>query len=217
MRDYYQTAQDIMTDTRDYFRIQRAKTRISNRMKRDESQNRFREHYKVGELVMVTRPSFTRKDGVKGIKKIVGAFRGPYPIVDVDAQNGVDVNIDGEIKHFNISQINRSTKLVDRQPPAFSEDSLAYDWDVDEPESEDLEEKVPDEKSEVLLPLKKLAKGPIDRKLKAPKKGARRFRILHDSLSKRNYAAELSTVDGIPHARLYSSQRQVLRPHLVQC
>jgi hypothetical protein len=92
---------------------------------------------------------------------------------------------------------------VDRQPPAFSEDSLAYDWDMDEPESKDLEEKVPDEKSEVLLPLKKLAKGPIDRKLKAPKKGARRFRILHDSLSKRNYAAELSTVDGIPHARLY--------------
>jgi hypothetical protein len=43
----------------------------------------------------------------------------------------------------------------------------------------------------------------VKRKVQAPRKGAKSFRILHDTLSKRNYAAELSTVDGIPHARLY--------------
>jgi hypothetical protein len=78
--------------------------------------------------------------------------------VGVDAQNGVDVDIDGQVKHFNVSQVNRSGKLVDRQPPAFSQDSLAYVWDVEEPEAEDLKEEVSDEKSEAPLPLKKLAK-----------------------------------------------------------
>lgn len=128
MREYLDRVHKAMTHTRDYFKIQRQKTRIKNRLKRDELNRRFRKHYAVGEPVYVTRPSYTRRDGVKGLSKIVGAFRGPYEIVGTDNHNGIDVLIDGEEKHFNVGQTAEAYTLdpQDRAPPAYQDHRLVY-------------------------------------------------------------------------------------------
>jgi hypothetical protein len=207
MRKYYAKAQALMDETRAFFRVQRRKTRIQNRITRDRTQKRFRDHFKVGELVVTTRPSYTRRDGVKAIAKIVGSFRGPYKIVAVDTHNGVDVEIEGKVEHFNVSQISRTPDLEDRSHPAYSKDTLVYDWDEEgevEADSQDEQSDGPeDEKSEVKdePPIKKPKQAP--KKAKVGGKLEKRFQILHDSVSKKNYAGELSNPDGILQARLF--------------
>jgi hypothetical protein len=94
-----------MEQTREYFLIHRKKTRITDRLNRDKRDRRYRDHVQPGEMVHVSRPSYTRRDGVKGIAKIVGQFKGPYPVIAVDNHNGVDVDVEGNTHHFNISQV----------------------------------------------------------------------------------------------------------------
>jgi hypothetical protein len=196
-----------MDETRAFFRVQRRKTRIQNRITRDRTQKRFRDHFKVGELVVTTRPSYTRRDGVKAIAKIVGSFRGPYKIVAVDTHNGVDVEIEGKVEHFNVSQISRTPDLKDRSHPAYSKDTLVYDWDEEGEVGTDSQEEPSggpgDEKPEVKdkPPTKRSKQAPT--KAKIGGKPEKRFQILHDSVSKKNYARELSNPDEILQARLF--------------
>jgi hypothetical protein len=130
----------------------------------------------------------------------VGPFKGPYKIVAVDTHNGVDVIINGKLEHFNVSQISRTEDLEDRSHPAYSEDTLVYDWEVEDKagtdDQEDQSEKPTEQKPEVKEePPPKRAKRTL---AKATPEGKleRRFQILHDSISKKDYAAELSNPDG---------------------
>ena len=125
MRKYLSSAHKAMTHTREYFRINREKARTRNRLKRDRLENRYRKVYSKGSPVYVTRPSYTRRDGVKGIAKIVGPYKGPYEIVGVDSHNGVDVDVEGEIKHFNVSQTADAFTLQpqNRPPPSYTRNS----------------------------------------------------------------------------------------------
>lgn len=63
---------------------------------------------------------------MKGISKIVGQFRGPLEIVGTDSHNGIDVNVDGELKHFNVSQTAEAFTHTpqDRAPPAYESSSI---------------------------------------------------------------------------------------------
>jgi hypothetical protein len=172
----------MMDRTRRYFRVERAKTRLKNRLTRDRTQNRYRDHFKIGELVLVHKPSYTKKDGVKALHKIIGGFKGPFRIVGTDAHNGVDVDVDGKIQHFNVEHVNRTRELVDREPPAYTADRLSYDWQPQE------------EEPEVILPLKRAIPKP---RAEEKERTIQRFQILHDVITKKNYAA-----DGIPQAKL---------------
>jgi hypothetical protein len=143
MRKYMSMVHKAMTHTREYFRVNRQKARIKNRLKRDRLNKRYRKVFQIGQPVYVTKPSYTRKDGVKGLSKIVGHFRGPYPIVGVDSHNGVDVEIDGEAHHFNVNQTADASTLhpLDRQPPAYQEDRLVYQPEIEREQSVEREEK----------------------------------------------------------------------------
>jgi hypothetical protein len=205
MRAYYEKAQRMMDRTRRYFRVERAKTRLKNRLTRDRTQNRYRDHFKIGELVLVHKPSYTKKDGVKALHKIIGGFKGPFRIVGTDAHNGVDVDVDGKIQHFNVEHVNRTKELVDREPPAYTKDRLSYDWQPQEEEPVTLDEELdlksedPEEEPEVILPLKRAIPKP---RAEEKERTIQRFQILHDVITKKNYAAELVVADGIPQAKL---------------
>ena len=206
MREYYKTAQEIMTKTRTYFRVQRAKTRITNRLKRDRLDKRFRSKFEVGQDVFVTRPSYTRQDGVKAIAKIIGPFRGPYKVAAVDSHNGVDVDIDGEIKHFNVSQINISRKVLDRPPPVYDEDTLV----PQPPASGDKTQSIP-------MPTNS-ARGDdegkrANKKHTKPKTTSSKtteklmYQIHHDTMSQRNYATQLINIQDIVHIMLFATAK----------
>ena len=203
-----------MTHTREYFRINRQKARINNRLKRDRLNKRYRQVFQIGQPVYVTKPSFTRKEGVKGLSKIVGHFRGPYQIVGVDSHNGVDIEIDGEVHHFNVSQVVDTDTLypLDRQPPAYQEDRLVYQPELEKGKLVEGEEKhttdsilgdaldteasgeiseekkVPDKEVELQsLPLKhKFARGE-DKEISTK----RNFQIVFDKVEGIFYAGEL--------------------------
>jgi hypothetical protein len=203
MRQYYKQVQAVMSETRNYFRVQRQKKRIQSRLQRDRLGKRFRDHFRPGEMVYASRPSYTRQDGVRGMEKVVGKFQGPFEIVNVDAHNGVDVLINGVKTHFNVSQITSAPDdPQDREPPA-------YRTGIKE-ENPPVEEDHPkvELKQESELPLK-LTSDPkpkstsITREEKGPKP-ADRFQIIQDLVSKQFYAARISKDDtGLLTAGLY--------------
>jgi hypothetical protein len=221
MRKYLAKAQKSMRHTRDFFRIQRQKSRIRNRLKRDRLNNRYRQVYSVGEPVYVTKPSYTRRDGVKGISKIVGPFRGPYKIVATDSHNGVDVEVEGEIMHFNVGQTANAYTLEPqhRPPPAYQGDRLVYNPEPREhssigiqnprgvndpsiesggevvrpPSSPNLSsaEKSAEEKTTEVLDQPTQPKSLIRGESKEISKEERKFQIVFDTVSGTYYAAEL--------------------------
>ena len=141
----------------------------------------------------------------------MGPFKGPYKIVAVDTHNGVDVEINGKVEHFNVSQISRTKELEDRSHPAYSKDTLVYDWEEENKagtdDQEDQSEKPTEQKPEVKEePPPKRAKRTLA-KAKPEGKLEKRFQILHDSISKKNYAAEISDPDGTLQARLFKAAK----------
>jgi hypothetical protein len=220
MRKYLSSAHKAMTHTREYFRINREKTRTRNRLKRDRLENRYRKAYSKGSPVYVTRPSYTRRDGVKGIAKIVGPYKGPYEIVGVDSHNGVDVNVEGEIKHFNVSQTADAYTLQpeDRPPPSYLENSRAKgpqlgvnlpklsNVDSHSEARLDLEEKT--ENSQLDTQVVEEKKDRVPDQPKQPQKSAEgdedeilmrnenpklEYQIVYDTVAGIYYAAEIST------------------------
>jgi hypothetical protein len=216
MREYLATAQKAMTATREFFRINREKARIKNRLKRDRLQNRYRKVYAAGEPVYVSRPSYTRRDGVKGISKIVGQFRGPFAIVGTDSHNGIDVNVDGELKHFNVSQTAEAFTHTpqDRAPPAYESSSIREGvgpklginipvmpqaGDSQNPLAEGSDrvttaDQKAEEKESQLEDLPKqpqnVVKGDVS---EIPPKPSQKFQIVYDTVTGTYYAAELIT------------------------
>ena len=234
MRKYMSMVHKAMTHTREYFRVNRQKARIKNRLKRDRLNKRFRQVFQKGEPVYVTKPSYTRRDGVKGLSKIVGPFRGPYQIVEVDSTNGVDVAIDGEIQHFNVGQTAEAYTLhpLDRQPPAYQEDRLVYQPELGEGKSVERGQKPSDDSdSKEFLPSNILEDIPEEvenigkeAELHAPRpkqtqksvrgeekeiKPKKNYQIIFDKVSGTFYASELlDDESGQPQAALYRAAKK---------
>jgi hypothetical protein len=128
LRAHYDMAQKAMVATREYFKIQRTKKRIHTQIARNQRERRFQVHFKVGDYVYVTKPSFLKISGVVGLNKTVGKHRGPYRIVKVDPHNTIWVDVDGVETDFNVSFASPApTPLpLDRRPPDYADDSLEY-------------------------------------------------------------------------------------------
>jgi hypothetical protein len=139
-------------------------------------------------------------------------------VTNVDAHNGVDVDIEGVSTHFNVSQINRAHgSLVDRPPPAYQEDSLVY---------EVVDQKAADSKAGPREAERKLERPNTRSKPSAsesaggaktqPKpsaiksaredrapKAERIFQMVRDTQDDKRYAAEIVSIDGTPSIQLY--------------
>jgi hypothetical protein len=76
----------------------------------------------------VSKPSFYRREGVKGIAKLQGKERGPFKVLSRDAFNNVTIDLDGVPTPFNVDQIEPAPTLipVSRKPPSYKDDSLVY-------------------------------------------------------------------------------------------
>ena len=128
LKDQYAIAQAAMEATRDYFLIQRKKTKVADRLARDEGQRRIKRIYEAGEAVYVSKPSFTRLAGVRGLRKLLTGFRGPYEVARIDTHNNVYVLIDGEEEKFNVDRVSRVSTLepIERRPPSYPTGRLTY-------------------------------------------------------------------------------------------
>ena len=145
LRKYYEKAQQAMKATRDYFLIQRRKRRIQVALNRNEQQRRTRVFYEPGQPVFVTKPSFTRKEGLVGLRKLQGSERGPYKVTRRDNFNNIWVNIEGVETKFNIEQVSPAPSLrpVKREPPQYKDGSLDYFPPIPEVEVEEEPEEAP--------------------------------------------------------------------------
>jgi hypothetical protein len=128
LKDQYAIAQAAMEATRDYFLIQRRKTKVTDRLARDRGQRRIKRIYEAGEAVYVSKPSFTRLAGVRGLRKLLTGFRGPYEVARIDTHNNVYVTIDGEEEKFNVDRVSRVSTLepIERRPPSYPTGRLTY-------------------------------------------------------------------------------------------
>jgi hypothetical protein len=128
LRQYYERAQQTIQATRKYFRVQRRKRRIQTRLATDRLQRRYRTNFKAGEPVFVSKPSFTRVDGIKGLKKLEGQHRGPYEVISTDSHNNVLVNIDGTEEKFSVETCDQAHTMnpKNRLPPQYKQ-GLKYD------------------------------------------------------------------------------------------
>lgn len=128
LREQYEVAQSAIQATRDYFLFQRRKAKIAERLKRDEKGGRSKMIHKPGSAVYVSKPSFTRLPGVRGLRKLLTNFRGPYKVIRTDLHNGVYVDVDGVEEKYNVDRVSEVATLhpIDRAPPVYTDDRLAY-------------------------------------------------------------------------------------------
>ena len=144
LRQYYERAQQTIQATRKYFRIQRRKRRIQTRLATDRLQRRYRTDFRSGDPIFVSKPSFTRVEGIKGLKKLEGQHRGPYKVISTDNHNNINVlvDMDGTEKKISVETCEKAHTFnpKDRFPPQYKH-GLRYD--PLEPIEE--EEQAPDE------------------------------------------------------------------------
>jgi len=126
LREHYRMAQKAMLSTREYFRADRVKTRIRNQLLRNQRTKRYKTDFQVNDWVFVTKPSFTRVDGVKGLTKTQGKHLGPFRITKVTPHNTVFVDLDGVETDFNVMQLEKAhTPLpLNRDPPSYEDGSI---------------------------------------------------------------------------------------------
>ena len=154
-------------------------------------------------------------DGVKGLLKLQGKERGPYPVISRDSHNNVWVDINGTPTKFSVEQIQSAPTLnpVTRPPwpPTYPGGSLKYSPPKQTPpqppakkrEDKELEEEKIEHQSEEMpaadaggtqtdpdiLPTPDPAQigGRETRKTKPP----RQYVIIRDTALGQNYACEL--------------------------
>ena len=102
LRKYYANAKQAMDATREYFSIQRKKKRVQTALQRNLREKRIKKFFEPGQAVYVSRPSFARVEGVKGLLKLQGKERGPYAVISRDSHNNVWVDIDGTPTKFSL-------------------------------------------------------------------------------------------------------------------
>ena len=172
LRKYYQRVQNTIQTTRKYFQIQRRKRRIKARMTQDRLQRRYRVNYKPGDWVYVSKPSFTRVDGLVGLSKLEGKFRGPYQITKIDNHNNIFVLIDGEEHRFSVESTDKAytNDPLKRLPPQYLQ---GYKYD---PPAINSEEEKTDSREERNPQQQK----PLHRKRKEPEENKKDFETKHE-------------------------------------
>ena len=135
LREQYEVAQSAIQSTRDYFLYQRRKARIAEHLKRDEAEGRTKKIFEPGTAVYVSKPSFTRLPGVRGLRKLLTNFRGPYTVIRTDLHNGVYVDVDGVEERYNVDRVSEVATLhpIDRAPPVYEDKRLAYEEKAQQP------------------------------------------------------------------------------------
>lgn len=215
LKQYYENAQKAINATRKYFSIQRKKRRIQTRLARDRLERRYRVLYSPGDWVFVSKPSFLRVEGVKGVKKVEGQHRGPYEVTRIDNHNNVFVRIDGREDRFSVEfcEPAHTKEPKSRLPPQYL-DGLRYD--PKDPEQDPVT--IPEEKTYNLRQKREKIVSqetkPDKRKKKLPQSSVTRgrkerlFAIIQDKVLGQHYATELTEEDGIQKAHLYKKAKK---------
>jgi transposase InsO family protein len=103
---YFNTHAETLREIRALFDYQQDKVSARMRFKRDRDQNRKPTELQVGDLVFHTRDYYGSQQSVKGLRKLLGRWRGPSKVVKKLNANTFEVEVaEGKRQTFNVEHL----------------------------------------------------------------------------------------------------------------